>query len=107
MPISTASVTVMIVVPRSRPIFHARARRLPAPMPTCTRFFGGTLGMFVAWNQGVVCIRSSRSVSCVSTWRVEVDDAEVLASEMLGDRADGREADRMVAASTTGKAPLA
>ena len=25
--------------------------------------------MLVAWNHGVVCIRSSRSVSWVSTWR--------------------------------------
>ncbi|NDD45190.1 MAG: hypothetical protein EBZ24_07150, partial [Synechococcaceae bacterium WB9_4xB_025] len=32
-------------------------------------FLAGALAMLVAWNQGQVCIRSSRSISCVSTWR--------------------------------------
>ena len=38
-------------------------------MPTWTRFLADTLGMLVAWNHGVVCIRSSRSFSWMSAWR--------------------------------------
>ena len=38
-------------------------------MPICTRLVAGAFLMLVAWNHGVVCIRSSRSVSWVSTWR--------------------------------------
>jgi hypothetical protein len=69
MPISTQSVTVMIVVLRSRPTLTPGRGACQPPMPIWTRFSGGTFGRLVAWNQGVVCIRSSRSVSWVSTWR--------------------------------------
>ena len=69
MPISTQSVTVMMVVPRSRPTWTPGRGACQPPMPICTGFLGGTLGMSVAWNHGVVCIRSSRSVSWVSTCR--------------------------------------
>jgi hypothetical protein len=48
MPISTQSVTVMIVVPRSRPTCTPGRGACQPPMPICTRFCGGTLGMSVA-----------------------------------------------------------
>jgi hypothetical protein len=32
-------------------------------MPIWIKFLGGTLGISEAWNQGMVCIRSSKSIS--------------------------------------------
>jgi hypothetical protein len=49
--------------------------------------------MLVAWNQGQVCIRSSRSISWVSTWR-----SDFLLAEVAADAAHGGESDRVVAA---------
>jgi hypothetical protein len=60
---------VMMLVLRSRATFTASRGTCQPPMPTCTRFFAGTLGRFVEWNHGVVCIRSSRSFSWMSAWR--------------------------------------
>ena len=60
---------VSTVVPRSRPIFVPGRGAGRPPMPIRTRFLAGTLGMSVVWNQGVVCVRSSRSASSVSTCR--------------------------------------
>ena len=49
-------------------------RACQPPMPICTRFSGRTFGIAVAWKYGVVCIRSSRSVSwmsaCRSKWMI-------------------------------------
>ena len=59
----------MIVVPRSRPTFTPARGDCHPPMPICTRLVAGAFFRLVAWNHGVVCIRSSRSVSWVSTWR--------------------------------------
>ena len=53
----------MIVVWRSRATCTPLLGTCQPPMPHCTRFFGGAFGMFVAWNHGVVCIRSSISFS--------------------------------------------
>ena len=59
----------MIVVPRARPTFTPARGACQPPMPIWTRLVGGAFLMSVAWNQGVVCIRSSRSSSWVSTCR--------------------------------------
>ena len=53
--------------------------------------------MSVAWNHGVVCIRSSRSVSWVSTCRSKWMMPR-LPPQVLGHAAHGRVADRVVAA---------
>ena len=59
----------MMLVSRSRATFTPSRGTCQPPMPTCTRFFAGTLGRLVEWNQGVVCMRSSRSFSWMSAWR--------------------------------------
>ena len=98
MPISTQSVTVMTVVPRSRPTFTPGRGACQPPMPIWTRFLAGTFGMSVAWNHGVVCIRSSRSVSWVSTWRSKWMIPRLPPLEMGATSTRGRVPDRLVAA---------
>src|SRR5579859_2372775 len=68
-PSRSTSPMVTIAVPRSRPTLTPARGACQPPIPICTRLTAGAFGMFVAWNHGVVCIRSSRSCSWVSTWR--------------------------------------
>ena len=63
MPITSTSAMVMMLVCRSRATFTASRGTCQPPIPIWTRFLAGTLGIFVAWNHGVVCIRSSKSFS--------------------------------------------
>ena len=68
-PTRSTSPTVMTVDWRSRPTFTPARGLCQPPIPICTRLVAGAFLMLVAWNHGVVCIRSSRSDSWVSTWR--------------------------------------
>ena len=98
MPISTQSVTVMIVVPRSRPTFTPGRGACQPPMPICTRFFGRHVGDVGGVEPG----RGVHALVEVGLLRVdvavEVDDAELAAVQVLGHAAHGRVADGVVAA---------
>ena len=62
--------------------------------------------MFVAWNHGVVCIRSSMSRSWMSRVPVEMDDPDA-AVYVRCDRAYIRIPDRVVSAQDDGEDTLA
>ena len=68
-PSSSTSEIVITVVRRSRATFMPGRAPYQPPMPICTRLLAGAFGMLVAWNHGVVCIRSSMSRSWMSMWR--------------------------------------
>ena len=65
-------------------------------MPSCTRFSAGALAMFVAWNHGQVCIRSSVDLLGVDV-AIEVDDSHFFVAEMAADPTHRGETDRVVA----------
>src|ERR671925_742828 len=68
-PISSTSEIVITVVSRSRATLTPGRDPYQPPIPIWTRLVGGAFSMFVAWNHGVVCIRSSMSRSWRSRWR--------------------------------------
>ena len=89
-PMRSMSDMVMMLVWRSRATFTASRGTCQPPMPTCTRFLAGTFGRLVAWNHGVVCIRSSRSFSWMSAWRSKCT-MPIFFEVHCGDAAHGRE----------------